>query len=365
MLPYPTEYLFITTENVVYDITVVENRSIAYAARSQWRERNVGGVEDETIHIAVCFNEEMAEEIAEYEFDSFCILDDDHRPIYGTWDENNRIIPINVAKEKPDGENVRRYFGEQEHDEFYYVHRREKARDYVRELKSSLQNTEALVSKLDKMVNQEIPISYNGDYERAEYDWIDGFTDSTCDVAEAIRNIYQSFRRIVNFFPSEKPKQQQQASDSVATSFGVKAAVIDGVIVIKTPLVASGQNAKRFGGSTRILTAQLPIFADEIREKIAPLIKEGSRKYRTKTLCVLNVYGPDEINIPDADNVLVKHQTDAITSMLPGGDSYDGCAFYFQTIRREHISEGTYFFVIDGFGNALTTKKMEILIGKL
>ena len=207
------------------------------------------------------------------------------------------------------------------------------------------------------MVNQEIPISYNGDYERAEYVWIEGFTDSTCDVAEAIRNIYQSFRRIVNFFPSENPKQQQQASESVASAFSVKAAMFDGVILIKTPLVSSGQNAKRFGGNNRILTAQLPVFADEIRAKMAPLLKGRTRKYRTKTLCVLNVYGPDEINIPDADNVLVKHQTDAITSLLPGGDSYDGCAFYFQTICREHIPEGTYFFVIDGFGNALTTKK--------
>ena len=41
---------------------------------------------DEVNHIALINREDTAEEIRNFGFDSFCILDRSHRPRYGTWE---------------------------------------------------------------------------------------------------------------------------------------------------------------------------------------------------------------------------------------------------------------------------------------
>lgn len=85
LLPYPSQFQFITHNNGVYDITVVNMPQDAMLAQSARNRTLYEGVEDEVNHIALVSNERLGLALGPYGFDSFCTLDKDMKPQYGTW----------------------------------------------------------------------------------------------------------------------------------------------------------------------------------------------------------------------------------------------------------------------------------------
>ena len=86
VLLYPSQFLFVTHENEVYDITVCYSKTDASLAARKLRMSRIEGVEDDINHIAVVNSDVLGVEIGAYGiFDSYCILDKAHKPRYGTW----------------------------------------------------------------------------------------------------------------------------------------------------------------------------------------------------------------------------------------------------------------------------------------
>ena len=86
LLLYPSQFLFVTHDNEVYDITVCHTKSEAALAARKLRMSRIEGVEDDINHIAVVNSDALGVEIGAYGiFDSYCILDKAHKPRYGTW----------------------------------------------------------------------------------------------------------------------------------------------------------------------------------------------------------------------------------------------------------------------------------------
>lgn len=85
LMPYPSQFLFITHENEVYDLTVCYSKMDANLAARNRKLYQFEGVEDEVNHIAIVPNEVVGKDIAPFGFDSFCVYDQDHVPRYSTW----------------------------------------------------------------------------------------------------------------------------------------------------------------------------------------------------------------------------------------------------------------------------------------
>lgn len=84
-LAYPSQILFITTDNEVYDLTVC---LVASDAQLAYRDRKTSvpdGVIDLVNHIAIVASRQEGEALSAYEFDSFCVLDVNKKPQYYTW----------------------------------------------------------------------------------------------------------------------------------------------------------------------------------------------------------------------------------------------------------------------------------------
>lgn len=82
LLKYPSQILFISEDNEVYDVTVCtceEDASIAERIREHYATK---GIEDDVNHIAVVRNADLGREALKHGFDSYCILDEYKHPTY-------------------------------------------------------------------------------------------------------------------------------------------------------------------------------------------------------------------------------------------------------------------------------------------
>ena len=89
---FPSQFLFITTENNVYDVTVVNSKPIAMLARMEWNRSLIcngnekGEHGDLVNHIALIPKEYVKDldffNLEEYGFDTYCVLDSDNMPMY-------------------------------------------------------------------------------------------------------------------------------------------------------------------------------------------------------------------------------------------------------------------------------------------
>lgn len=87
---YPAQLFIIGENNICYDITVFTFQTLNALKMSVVRKRAMlipEGVTDETVHIAVIPDKEMADEIKQLGFDNYCILDQNHTPHYYQWEE--------------------------------------------------------------------------------------------------------------------------------------------------------------------------------------------------------------------------------------------------------------------------------------
>lgn len=83
-LEQPGQFLVVGTEGDVYDITLIENRVDCDLA-AHMRNMFTMDPENDTInHIALLKHAKLAEEIdlRKYGFDSYCIYDENHLPVY-------------------------------------------------------------------------------------------------------------------------------------------------------------------------------------------------------------------------------------------------------------------------------------------
>lgn len=87
LLDYPAQFMFITSNNDIYDLTVCDNARVASVAahkRALYSLRDEH-YEDDVNHIAIVNDRETGLEIADYGFDSFCVLDGNKVPRYEQW----------------------------------------------------------------------------------------------------------------------------------------------------------------------------------------------------------------------------------------------------------------------------------------
>ncbi len=87
---YPSQMLIIGEDNTVYDITVYTWQTVQAVNMSIMTRRQAVipyGVDDLIVHIAVVPDEEMAEQIKDFGFDNYCILDTDNKPQYFQWED--------------------------------------------------------------------------------------------------------------------------------------------------------------------------------------------------------------------------------------------------------------------------------------
>lgn len=87
LLEYPAQFIFVTTNNEIYDLTVCDNSRVAAVAahkRALYAAHDAH-YEDDVNHIAVVNDRETGLAIADYGFDSFCILDANKVPRYEQW----------------------------------------------------------------------------------------------------------------------------------------------------------------------------------------------------------------------------------------------------------------------------------------
>lgn len=72
-LEYPAQFMFITADNEVFDITVVYSLSDAANASSMWAKHTCG--EDQVFHIAVVNDRDLGLALDRYGFDCYCMID--------------------------------------------------------------------------------------------------------------------------------------------------------------------------------------------------------------------------------------------------------------------------------------------------
>ena len=85
LLPYPSQFLFITHGNDVYDISFCSGTTDAMLVKRAREATLCEGLPDEVNHIALVSSEKVGQQLGAYGFDSFCVLDQDHKPQYRTW----------------------------------------------------------------------------------------------------------------------------------------------------------------------------------------------------------------------------------------------------------------------------------------
>ena len=87
LLEYPAQFMFVTSDNEIYDLTVCDSPQVAAVAahkRALFALRD-SKYEDDVNHIAIVDSEKVGLAISDYGFDSFCILDANKVPRYQQW----------------------------------------------------------------------------------------------------------------------------------------------------------------------------------------------------------------------------------------------------------------------------------------
>ena len=82
---YPSQFMFITADNQVYDLSVIASKSVANIWARTQKIYQIQGVEDEVNHIAIVNSKSLGEDLGPFGFDSYCTFDKNHLPTYGTW----------------------------------------------------------------------------------------------------------------------------------------------------------------------------------------------------------------------------------------------------------------------------------------
>jgi hypothetical protein len=88
-IDYPAQLFIIGENNICYDVTVFTFQTLNALKMAVLPKRNLmipQGMKDETVHIAVIPDEEMANEIRGLNFDNYCILDEHNQPNYHQWE---------------------------------------------------------------------------------------------------------------------------------------------------------------------------------------------------------------------------------------------------------------------------------------
>ena len=102
---------FFTSGDQCYELTVVDTEYDAMVSlkdRDLHLERNVKSYQDQVVRIAIVPDEETAGKIEDYGFDAYCILDEDKRPDYGSWnasdEEDESSVDEKTTQEEEENE---------------------------------------------------------------------------------------------------------------------------------------------------------------------------------------------------------------------------------------------------------------------
>ena len=81
-LRYPAQILFVTETNIAYDISVCVTADEGAFAECARQLNLIYGVPDNVNHIAIVPDHEVGKKVLAYNFDSYCIFDEDKVPHY-------------------------------------------------------------------------------------------------------------------------------------------------------------------------------------------------------------------------------------------------------------------------------------------
>lgn len=84
-MQYPSQLGFITANNECYDITICDTLIHAQLAKKKRDEELAKGTIDQVSHIAIVRDTDIGNQLAAYGFDTFCLLDAEHKPSYYYW----------------------------------------------------------------------------------------------------------------------------------------------------------------------------------------------------------------------------------------------------------------------------------------
>lgn len=248
--------------------------------------------------------------------------------------------------------------------EFSFFNRLNKTKAQLEKVNSLLLDGQRVTEKFKAEINdsEQLLLSSQNDFRLLGAEKLG---DLLAEYASVLRELYEAYRQIIEFFPGSNQSIQEEVQTKCTESFGVKAAMIDGYLALRTPLVASGQNAKRFGNSYRYLANQFPWMSAEIQCCVGQLITPDDSRFGQKTIMVFSVYPDAEKQIPDPDNILVKAQIDAITSQICGGDAGEYCSIFMRCKHENRLLSGTYFVVSVGCNHVLNDEELVDLLQKL
>lgn len=82
MLPYPSQYYFVSADNEAYDLTICATITDAQLAARSFRFAIPENAVDTINHIAIVNSVQEGEALAQYKFDSYCIFDANMMPQY-------------------------------------------------------------------------------------------------------------------------------------------------------------------------------------------------------------------------------------------------------------------------------------------
>lgn len=128
----------------------------------------------------------------------------------------------------------------------------------------------------------------------------------------------------------------------------VSAAMIEGMLVVKTPHLLN-RNVTRHGGKGRLFEVDYhSFFAPEVERALNEF--EGQIPvFSYKNICVLSAYREERTMLPDAENLDSKRIIDAILHRFPGSDGGKYCSIFQACFHDRELAEGAYFIVSEGF----------------
>lgn len=190
-----------------------------------------------------------------------------------------------------------------------------------------------------------------GDMERHEYDCIDAkswYRKKNAFGSELLGRMEEFYRTVEDSTLLSAEAVLAPVSRKKHLDRMVSAAVIEGMLVVKTPHLLN-RNVTRHGGKGRVFDVDYhSFFAPEVERTLDGF--EGEiPAFSYKNICVLSAYREERTMLPDAENLDSKRIIDAILHRFPGSDGGKYCSVFQACFHDQELPEGAYFIVSEGF----------------
>ena len=190
-------------------------------------------------------------------------------------------------------------------------------------------------------------------------EWAKTISSNKDKLVKLVMSLYSELEKAEDF-----PKKGIDKATKIAIDYGITAAVFDGNLYVKTPLLLNRNHLVRSSGSGSFSQDYNHFFCGQVDKKLRE-IQDIIPQFSYKNVNILAVYNLSRQAIPDTDNLDTKKIIDAITDFFPGGDGGGKCSFSSASIQTDEIDEGTYFTVSEGFAIVPDFKANYVLLKRV